>query len=234
MHPYTQQLVAALKEAADPSQADSMSAYMRGQFSFFGIKTPQRKAILRQFIQQQGLPPMAALEAIIWSLWQAEQRECHYSAMTLLDRRQKKLGVEHLPLIERLIVTHSWWDTVDLLASHQVGDLFQRFPEAQHRYLPQWRTSDNLWLRRTALLFQLKYKEQSDADLLFAIVEENRSDTEFFIQKAIGWALREYSKTDQTAVINFVQQTQLAPLSQREALKWINRQASSNESKRQR
>jgi 3-methyladenine DNA glycosylase AlkD len=120
-----------------------------------------------------------------------------------------------------MIVTKSWWDTVDALAAHVVGTHFSRHPQVRAEYLSRWRHSDQIWLRRTTLLFQLRYKDRTDRDLVFALIDENLGSDEFFIQKAIGWALREYSKTDSQAVQEYVSATRLAPLSKREALKWL-------------
>jgi 3-methyladenine DNA glycosylase AlkD len=126
-----------------------------------------------------------------------------------------------MPLLEKLITTESWWDTVDGLAANQVGGVLARFPEIREPYIDRWRQEEDFWLRRTTLLFQLRYKGQTDADLLFALIKENLADQEFFIQKAIGWSLREYSKSNAEAVQQFVAETELSGLAQREALKWM-------------
>ncbi|MCB8923833.1 MAG: DNA alkylation repair protein [Ardenticatenaceae bacterium] len=224
MHTYTQSLQALLSQHANAKQAAPMAKYMRDQFSFLGIKTPQRRELLKQFIAEQGKPPLDDLETILRDLWQLPQREYQYSALTLLDKWEKKLPPEFVNVLEYLVVTKSWWDTVDLIAGHPVATHFSRFPQIRDEFVAQWRASDNFWLRRTALLFQLHYKTRTDVDLLFALIHENLDSDEFFIQKAIGWALREYSKTDADAVIAFVDVTSLAPLSAREALKWLKNQ----------
>lgn len=223
MHPYLKPLISKFEQNADPAKAEPMQKYMRDKFPFLGIKSPERKALVKEFLQEHGLPPLRDVEAISRELWALPQREYQYAVMDILQRLQKKLTAESVTLLEYLIVTKSWWDTVDALASHEVGTLFANFPATKEATLAKWCTSDNLWLRRTTLLFQLGYKDNTDADLLFALIRENLDSKEFFIQKAIGWALREYSKTDATAVTHFVQTTNLAPLSQREALKWLNR-----------
>lgn len=223
MHPYLIPLQALLEQNADAAKAAPMQKYMRDKFPFLGIKAPDRQALVREFLQEHGLPPLNDVEAVSRELWAMPQREYQYVAVDILQRLQKKLTAEFITLLEYLIVTKSWWDTVDLIASHNVGTLFANYPAVKEEYVAKWRVSDNMWLRRTNLLFQLKYKDDTDADLLFALINENLDSDEFFIQKAIGWALREYSKTDDTAVIHFVQTTNLAPLSQREALKWLNR-----------
>lgn len=149
------------------------------------------------------------------------EREYQYVALAFLGKFQKHLTPDCLPLLEYLITTKSWWDTVDSLASHNVGSLLKQYPSSREALINQWRHQDNFWLRRTTLLFQLGYKTDTDERLLFSLVEENQDSLEFFIQKAIGWALREYSKTAPEAVQSFVFRTALASLSQREALKWL-------------
>jgi 3-methyladenine DNA glycosylase AlkD len=209
------------RQHANPEQAVPMKRYMRDQFEFLGIKGPQAKALFKQLKADQGLPKIDQLETIVRALWVWPEREYQYLALTLLEKSQKHLDPNVLPLLEYLVITKSWWDTVDSIASHNVGQLLRQYPEVRDRTLMPWRQSDNLWLRRTAILFQLGYKGATDADLLFAIAAENRQSSEFFIQKAIGWALREYSKTNPEAVMAFVASMDLAPLSQRETLKWL-------------
>ena len=222
-HPYLLPLLAQFTQHADPAQAAPMAAYMRDQFPFLGIKSPQRAELTRHFVAAHGLPPLDALETVALDLWGLPEREYQYAAMDLLWRRRRSWQPEMMNLLVQLITTKSWWDTVDLLAGRQVGELFLRFPEVKGVWNGRLRQSDNIWLRRTALLFQLHYKRKTDADLLFATVRENLGSDEFFINKAIGWALREYSKTDAAAVTHFVVTTNLHPLSEREALKWLRR-----------
>lgn len=220
-HPYVQAVQNTLTPFADPAKARPMQKYMRDQFQFLGLPTPQRRELVKQFIHQEGLPAVEQLPAVVAELWALPEREYQYTALDLLHKVEKKLPAGFISTYEQLIITKSWWDTVDDLAGHGIATHFQRFPEVKTHYLSQWRTSDNIWLRRTTLLFQLHYKQHTDEALLFALVRENRESSEFFIQKAIGWALREYSKQNQAAVIKFVAETELAPLSQREALKWL-------------
>lgn len=127
-----------------------------------------------------------------------------------------------LPVLERLLITKSWWDTVDFLASHITSALFLNYPQQTLEYITHWRQSENIWLRRTALLFQLKFKHDTDSLLLFDVIRENQENSEFFIQKAIGWALREYSKTDPIAVKKFIVEQNIQGLAKREALKWVH------------
>lgn len=223
MNEYLIPLIDLMEKHADAETAEPMAKYMRNQFTYLGIKTPQRKEILKQFISRHGLPPADKLETIGRDLWALPQREYQYLALSFLERMKRQVGPAHIPLLEYLLITKSWWDTVDGLAANSVGGLITRFPETKDSIIKSWRGSDNFWLRRTTLLFQLRYKGETDEALLFALINENLGSKEFFINKAIGWALREYSKTNPQAVIDFVERTPLAPLSEREALKIINK-----------
>ena len=221
MHDYLEPLVTLFEQNADAETAVPMVKYMRDQFHFLGIKSPQRKQLTRQFLAENGKPQPTDLEAISRDLWDLPQREYQYVAMDLLDRMRRQLRPEHITLVEHLITTKSWWDTIDGLASHTIGYLFATFPQVRETTVAHWRISDDFWLRRTTLLFQLGYKQKTDAALLFSLIEENLESDEFFIQKAIGWSLREYSKVAPDVVQKYVADTNLAPLSQREALKWM-------------
>ncbi len=221
MSDYLQPLQIAFETNANPAEAGPMKKYMREQFEYLGIKTPQRRELLKAFFAEYGLPPVDELEALVLELWAMPYREYQYTALGFLDRRKKVLTADSLPLLEKLITTKSWWDTVDGLAANQVGHVLARFPESRDEVIGRWRREENFWLRRTTLLFQLRYKDQTDEALLFALIRENLEDKEFFIQKAIGWSLREYSKTNPEAVQQFVAKTELSGLANREALKWM-------------
>lgn len=226
MSAYLQPLIDSTAESADPENAAQMAAYLRDQFPFYGIKSPQRREILRAFLKEYGRPAIEDLPDVARELWNRPQREHQYNALDMMIRQQKKLQPNFLPTLEWLITTKSWWDTVDGLATNVSGTLFANYPETRKTAVQQWRSVDNIWLRRVTLLHQLKYRHKTDVPLLFSLIEENLDDKEFFIQKAIGWALREYSKTDETAVREFVASTELSPLAEREALKWLKRQQS--------
>ena len=222
MHPYVLSLKKLFEQNANPAQAGPMNKYMRDQFEYLGIKSPQGAALMKEFIKEQGLPPIAQLDTIARELWSLPQREFQYAAMSLMGRLEKKVEPEFISTIEYLLVTKSWWDTVDALAGHAVGTQFKRFPDVREKYLKKWRKSDNFWLRRTTLLFQLGYKKETDFDLLCELIKENLGSDEFFINKAIGWALRQYAHTNPAPVKKFVKATkELHPLSRREALKNI-------------
>ena len=221
MHTYLLPLVSLFEKNSNPAQAAPMKKYMREQFEYLGIKSPQFKLLMKQHIAEHGLPPIAELGFIARDLWSLPQREFQYVATSLIGRMEKELPKDFTKTFEHLITHKSWWDTVDTLAGGAVGVHFQRFPEVREKTLARWRKSDDFWLRRTCILFQLNYKKETDFDLLCEIIRENLGSKEFFINKAIGWALRQYARTDPKAVKKFVKATDLHPLSRREAMKHL-------------
>ncbi len=211
----------ALAEQADPERAVEMAAYMKDRFGFYGIAAGPRRDAVRDATRELGPPPDGdELVELARQCWAADQREHQYTAADMLRRWVRLLEVPHLDDVDEFIVTKSWWDTVDVLAARVVGPLVQAHPELTD-VMDRWIDDPNLWRRRTAILHQLGYKDRTDAERLFAYCEGLAEEREFFIAKAIGWALREYAKTDPDAVWSFVDrhQQQLAPLSVREAMK---------------
>lgn len=221
MHPYVASLKTLFEQNADPVQAAPMKKYMRDQFEYLGIKTPRNAALQKEFFAEYGLPPLSDLDPVLRALWSLPQREFQYVAVGLLGRFNKQIPAGFIKTIEYLLTTKSWWDTVDSIAGGTVGVHFQRFPEVREKYLTKWRASENFWLRRTTILFQLNYKQETDFDLLREIIRENLNSNEFFINKAIGWSLRQYARVDPQAVKKFVKSTPLHPLSRREAMKHL-------------
>lgn len=221
MHPYVNPLKTLFEQNANPANAGPMKKYMRDQFEYLGIKTPQNTALQKEFYAEYGLPPLSDLDVILRDLWSLPQREFQYVAVGLLGRFNKQIPAHFLKTIEYLLITKSWWDTVDTIAGGTVGVHFRRFPEVREKYLAKWRPSENFWLRRTAILFQLNYKQDTDFNLLCEIIRENLDSKEFFINKAIGWSLRQYARMEPDAVKEFVRSTPLHPLSRREALKHL-------------
>jgi 3-methyladenine DNA glycosylase AlkD len=221
MQPYVIPLKALFEQNADPAQAAPMKKYMRDQFEYLGIKTPKNVALQKKFYAEYGLPELSDLDQILRDLWVLPQREFQYVAVGLLGRFNVTIPAKFIKTVEYMLVTKSWWDTVDSLAGGTVGVHFRRFPEIREKYLVKWRASDNFWLRRTAILFQLGYKKETDFELLCDIIRENLNSKEFFINKAIGWSLRQYARIDPKAVKKFVNSTLLHPLSRREALKHL-------------
>ncbi len=220
MHDYVVALKTLFEQNANPGQAAPMKKYMREQFEYLGIKSPQVKLLFREYVNEHGLPAIEDLDEIVRELWRLPQREFQYAAMSLMERLEKKLPAKSIKTLEYMITRKSWWDTVDNI-SHIVGILFRRYPDVREKYLTNWRASKNIWLRRTAILFQLDFKRETDFDLLCDIIRENLGSKEFFINKAIGWALRQYARVDPKAVKKFVKETELHPLSRREAMKHL-------------
>lgn len=208
----------------DKVVAEGMKKYMRNQFDFYGIKRPPRNDIQRSFLQQHGLPQADQLIPIITLMWENPYREMQLAALDIMRKMIKKTGPDFVNFLEKLIQWKSWWDTVDLIASNLIGTSLKRFPEFRQQYPIKWIKSDNFWLQRTAILYQLKYKQETNQEDLFDFINRVKDSNEFFLQKGSGWALREYSKTNASAVVQFINETELAPLTKREGLKWLKTQ----------
>lgn len=205
---------------ASAQNAGPMEAYMKNRFSFYGIKAPLRKNITKEIVARHKTEVKNNAREIGLQLLQQKQREYHYVAMEILEKElRQKFTKADIALIETTITTDSWWDTVDFLAKYLLGNYLQQYPEEITAVISRFSDSDNMWLNRSALLFQLGYKTKTDAPLLFSLCHKHSGSSEFFIQKAIGWALREYAKTNPEAVRRFVSETMLKPLSKREAIK---------------
>jgi 3-methyladenine DNA glycosylase AlkD len=185
MRPYVATLKTLFEQNADPLQAAPMKKYMRDQFEYLGIKSPQFKVLMKEFISANGIPPVRELDSILRELWSLPQREFQYVATSLLGRSEKELPARFIKTMEYMILTKSWWDTVDTISGGTLGVHFRRFPDVREKYLAKWRASDNFWLRRATILFQLNYKKDTDFDLLCKIICENLDSKEFFITEAI-------------------------------------------------
>ncbi len=223
-HPYLKPLIEMYEASRDPVRAAQMKKYMKDQYVFYGISTPDRRAIMKSHIMEHSLPEWSDIGEISHNLWDMDERECQHTLVDLLNRMKRNLRPADLPLLEYLILKKSWWDTVDAVAGWLVAELFKKNPELIIPVSTRWMESGNIWLQRSCLLFQLKYKEATDLDLLFGFIEQLSDHKSFWIRKAIGWILREYSKTDPGTVEIYVRaHPGLSGLSKREALKVINR-----------
>jgi 3-methyladenine DNA glycosylase AlkD len=216
-----------LRAAADPMAAGAMRAYMRDQFAFLGVQAPARTAALRQAWAGLPRPSEPELLAAVRQLWALPEREYQYAACDLLKRYTAVLGADTLETtLQTLIVTRSWWDSVDALRGAAVGPLVRRHPELV-AVMRRWVEADDRWLVRSAIIHQLGYGAATDAVLLFELCARRAGDTEFFVAKAIGWALRTYARRAPGAVLDFVDEhPELTPLARREATKHLDRQTS--------
>ena len=223
MHPWVLATTKTLKPLTNSDNAVHMKSYMRNQFEFYGIQSGPRRAAMRPMFARNQLPSIEELPVVIAELWSLPEREYQMVAGDLLKKLQTRLPLSYASHIEQCITTKSWWDTVDLLATNVTGAMNLNYPEEFQEYLTRWSQSENIWLRRTTILYQLKYKDKTNFEYLSELIKLNQDDKEFFIQKAIGWALREYSKTEPTLVTKFVEEQELQGLARREALKWLHR-----------
>jgi 3-methyladenine DNA glycosylase AlkD len=211
-------LVRVYGGARDPERAPAMAAYMRDQFPFLGIQSPVQRVLAREVLADLPRPAEDDLRAVAEACWALPEREYQYFACGLLRRHARACSAGFLETARFLVVTKPWWDTVDMLAAHLVGPLVSAHP-ALAAAMDAWVTDKDMWLVRTAILHQLRYKERTDAARLFRYCTRQAGHHDFFVRKAIGWALREYAKTDPVAVRAYVAGHRLAPLSTREALK---------------
>lgn len=228
------QIVAELEKVfqshGKASDAAAMKKYMRGQFEFFGVKSVQGRELCKEVFSAKDKDlPNSELRRFVLMLWEKPQRELQNKAVEFLDKHKKKLCQEakefdeNMELFKTLVVTKSWWDTVDMVASKLVGHLVQTHPNKGVPVMEDWIKSENMWLRRTAILHQLSYKENTNSNLLFQFSLSRCDEEEFFIRKAIGWGLRQYAHTQPDKVKQFLLKNKdsLSKLSFNEASKHL-------------
>ena len=219
-HPYLTAIKKIYAANGDATNAKGAKAYLLNQFEFYGIKTPLRREICKAFYKANPIKDQNELSTLIKECFAEPQRELHYFAIELLGHHKKMWSKKTLPLIEWMIIHKSWWDSVDSTNSNVIGKFFLTYPELIEEYTYKWNRSSNKWLQRMSILFQLMYKEKTNTTLLADYIEYCQSEEDFFIRKAIGWALRSYAKTNAKWVIHFIKaHPQLSNLSKREALK---------------
>lgn len=201
----------------------AMSQYMKGRFAFFGIKAEVRKAIQKKWMTTIPVPFTSQERwELIQELWQHEEREYHYVAIDWLNAWKKEwINEEDSNKLRWLIENNTWWDSVDAIASNYLGKYAMKFPESAKEMVQEWRDDSNFWINRSCLIFQLKYKKEVDFELLKSLIVQFQPNKEFFIQKAIGWSLRQYSKFEPDEVRKFVTEIKLTGLAFREATKYI-------------
>ena len=208
-----------LKEVANPEDAIHMKAYMKDQFEFLGVKTPVRRKLSKVFFKKNS--SLAIDWKFIHQAWENPYREMQYVVLDYLQLKQKALTPSDLPKIKKLAQTKPWWDTIDFLC-RSVGYISLHYPETKKIVL-DWSRDKDFWLRRIAIEHQLLQKEETDVQLLEQILINNLNQTEFFINKAIGWALRDYSKTNPDWVREFIEKykDRLSKLSIKEGSKYL-------------
>ncbi len=218
---------AVLRSGADPVRAVGQQRYMKSAMPFLGLTSPGRRALVRPLLGDPTLRLETREEwaEVVRRLWdEADFREERYAALDLLGHRAYRSwhDPDVMPLVEHLVVTGAWWDLVDEL-SNIVGDVLLVDPEGEGLRMREWAVSENLWLRRSAIISQLRHQERTDVALLEDVIEPNLDDHEFFVRKAIGWALRQYARTDPGWVVELVDRHthRISGLSRREALKHL-------------
>ncbi len=193
-----------LKLLADPAKAPAMAAYMKTAQPFFGVPTPARLAMLKQMGARFAPTDQKSYARGVLALWKLPHREEQYCAIAFARRYEQFITPASLPLYERMIREGAWWDFVDEIAANLIGAVYRNFRAQTRPIIERWIDDEHMWIRRTAILSHLRHKHETDAAQLFEHCTRRAHESEFFIRKAIGWALREYSKTDPRAVRAFL------------------------------
>jgi len=217
------EIITIFKAQEDPLIASGMKAYMRNQFEYLGLTSPVRKSLSKPIVRELSKEPKTSVYSLIKTLWEQPEREFHYLALDLYFNVAKKMMDEKdIDLLEWMICQHSWWDTIDFIAPKLVRIYFDKFPTKRDEIIDRWIKTGNIWLQRSSLLFQLKQKDEVDYPFMIATIKRLSGTKEFFINKAIGWLLREHSKRIPLEIKAYIltHQNQLSPLSVREGLKY--------------
>ncbi len=208
------------QQFANSENAHVMQKYMKHVAPFYGIKKPEREKLMHAEFGSTKLTKAEVLY-IMDITWHKPQREWQYMGLEILIKNKKTLNENDIFAVESLILSKSWWDTVDLLAANVAGFIIQKNPQLKSTLIPQWTESENLWLNRSAIIHQLHYGTDTDVSILEQTILPFTSSRQFFHAKAIGWALRQYARVNPTYVIDFVHKYPMQPLSKREALKHL-------------
>lgn len=220
---YVKRIQTFFERYRNESEAEPMSKYMKSKFPFIGISAPKRKDLFKIFFNTFPIPPYDETRAIVRELFNLPEREYHYFAIHMLMKHKKRWSPTDIVFFESLILNKSWWDSVDLISSKLINPFFKKYPNLEIAITDSWSQSKNIWLKRVSIIYQNGYKKDTNLEILTRHILENADSNEFFVQKAIGWALRDYSKTNYNWVISFVANNiSLKPLSKREAIKWID------------
>lgn len=225
--PLQRAIRSALRALAEPERAPAMRAYMKSPMPYLGVSAARVKAACREVYASYAFKNAELWRADVLSLWRgAKHREERYAAIALTGHRKAAefQTLAALPMYEEMIVTGAWWDYVDELAEHRIGPLLAAYPRLMRKTMLSWSRSADLWKRRTSIICQMFFREATDLELLFSCIEPSLPSKEFFLRKAIGWALRQLAKYDPKTVLRYVKehQAKLSLLSQREALKHLS------------
>ncbi len=214
-----QSIKSVFRENTNTERGEAMSAYLRNQFPCLGISSPLRKEISKEFLKEKVKSKSVDWEFIHWCFEQ-EEREFQYLATDYLRKVNPFLLECDTEKLELLILTKSWWDTVDAL-NNNVGFICLKYPHLKEDKIANWIEQENFWLKRISIIFQLTYRRKTDSDFLARAILYNANSKEFFVNKAIGWALRQYARTHPEWVAAFLEENVLHPLSVREARKYL-------------
>lgn len=220
---YVELILRTYQEAGDPVRAEGQRAYMRHQFDYCGLRAPEWMALNKTLFSSHGMYTGKELRTFVMLCFEQEYRELHYAGIDMMQYMLRHQDASWIKVLEKCITTQSWWDTVDWLAK-LTGIHFMRFPEQQKEYAYKWIEGHNMWLQRVAIIHQLNYKAKTDEKLLFEMIRRRANSKEFFIQKACGWALRQYAKIHPTSVERFLAKQPVSKLTFREARKQLDRQ----------
>lgn len=208
-------------EAGDPVRAEGQMRYMRNRYPYYGLKAPEWVAILKDVFAEHGMYDGKQLQKFASLCFNEEYHEMFYAGLQMIEKRMKSQDEDFIAFLEKAIQAGAWWDTVDWIAK-LVGIHFRRYPNLQKAYCRNWIASDHIWLQRVAIIHQLLYREYTDQALLFEMILYRSDSPEFFVQKGAGWALRQYSKVNGSAVRSFISHhPELPALTKREGMKWL-------------
>ena len=216
-----EQVTHKLEEHADDNYAPKMEAYLKNKFAMYGIRSPMRRTLTKDFIKQSKSLTISQIVDLIDDLWDYDERDYQLIGLDVLIANKKKFTPVELPAIEEWIITKSWWDTIDMIVPHGVGQIGNQKISDLEPFLERWIQDDNIWLNRSCLIFQLKYGSAVDLKRLFRYILIVNHKREFFVQKAIGWSLRQASKFYPQRVAEFIDMQQLSNLAVREGTKYL-------------
>jgi 3-methyladenine DNA glycosylase AlkD len=218
-YPITLFIQQHLQAAANEKNAQAMAAYMKTTMPFYGVKAAEWRSLVKQALKKYPIASQKEYFAIVNELWSQPHREEKYIAIDIARIHNQYLDAQSINFFENMIREGAWWDFVDHIAIHIIGTILMRYPRETAPIIDQWIHDEDKWIRRTSIICQNSFKRKTNTDRLFSLSLRCAHEKEFFIRKAIGWALREYAKTDQHAVKEFIDanKERLSPLSYREA-----------------